>query len=1030
MRLQTKVFVATFTIFLLHFIVNTYIGQQQIKTDVINNIKENARNIRGILMSYRNVYQNVFIHHNIPITDQTIEFLPAHAVSRISKQFTQWVDTGLTFNNVSDQPRNPINQADAIELKAIQYFRQNDDAVERFVAFNTSSGEAYYHFSQPIVIKPRCITCHGQQQDALPSIQQRYNTAYNYKIGDLRGLMSIKLPAAIIEQRTETLLKKNIVIHLLSMLFAFALLALLLNHTILSRIKLLRSGSRKLAEGKYNTQIELSGRDELTEMGETFNRMAKTIAHREQSLLKQQSLYYALSEANRSIVQLDCDHDLYNKICHIASRQPNLILAWIGISNKEQTTLQPVASSGRAESCLNKLDFSLNAGMLHSLGPVNNAFQQNKSIIINDYLSEPSTALNHENAEKTGVRAVASFPLHKNQKLIGIFSVYADQKDYFNDDISRLFHEIINDVEYAIKNYAIQQQHIKSQQQLQQSSKNLSELNNKMRMLLESTGEGIFGVDLNGKCSFINYAAAEMFGFPISELDGKDIHSLTHHTYQDGAEFPAKDCPIVLTFNSGQPHHSNEDCFWRKDGSYFPVQYSAYPIHNEQREITGSVVIFRDITEQQVTTNKINYLASHDSLTGLLNRYSFEQKLEAAIGTARTAETEHVICYLDLDQFKVINDTCGHLAGDEMLKMITHLLTESLHKNDILARLGGDEFGLILENHSIAQATQLTQEICDTIKDFRFVWQDKIFNMSVSIGLSAITHETTSAQNLLSAVDTACYVAKNKGRNQLHICQDDDIETAKHQDEMQWVSEVRKAIDDNRLVLYKQAIIPSEIHSKEHQHFEMLIRMKDEQDNLIPPGAFLPAAEHYDLIGDIDRWVIQATFKWLANQLNNNELIDFCSINLSGQSIGDKKLYQFIIDQQHKWGIKSEIICFEVTENAAITRIDQAISFIKQLRKKGFLFALDDFGTGMSSFSYLKNLPVDFLKIDGSFVKDIIDDPIDHAMVKSINDIGHIMGLKTIAEYVENEEIQNELIHMGVDYLQGYGLAKPEPCDK
>ncbi|MCU7967780.1 MAG: EAL domain-containing protein [gamma proteobacterium symbiont of Bathyaustriella thionipta] len=377
----------------------------------------------------------------------------------------------------------------------------------------------------------------------------------------------------------------------------------------------------------------------------------------------------------------------------------------------------------------------------------------------------------------------------------------------------------------------------------------------------------------------------------------------------------------------------------------------------------------------------------------------------------------------------MVNDTCGHLAGDEMLKLIAHLLKTIVRRNDLLARLGGDEFGLLLENCSIEKATQMTQKICSSIKDFRFVWEDKIFNTGCSIGIAAITEDTQSVQNIMSTIDASCYIAKDKGRNQIHISSSNDTETVRHQGEMQWVSEIRKALEDERFLLYRQIIMPADTLSSKNQHFEILLRMQDSQGNIIPPGAFLPAAERYSLMADLDRWVIRSTFKWLASQLKNQQKIDFCSINLSGHSIGDKQLYQFIMEQQLAYDINPRIICFEVTESAAVTHLEQAVHFIKQLREHGFLFALDDFGTGMSSFAYLKNLPVDFVKIDGSFVKDIVDDPIDRAMVKSINEIGHIMGLKTISEYVENDDIQQELIHMEVDYLQGYGIAQPEPCD-
>ncbi len=1028
MRLQIKVFVTTAIIFLLHFIIHSYIGQRQIKPEVIANIKENARTVRGILMSYRGVYQKIFLTHNIPINDGTIEFLPAHAISRISRDFSQWVDTGLSFNNVSDQPRNPGNQADAIELESIQFFRQNPDAIERFVPFTTEAGENFYHFSQPIIVKPHCMKCHSTKDKPPKSIQKRYDAAYNYEIGDLRGIMSIKLPANIIEQRTRQLLKNNIVIHLLGMLLSFILIAFLMNRTVLSRIKLLQSSSEKMAAGEYDTKIELSGNDELTHMGQTFNHMARTIARREHSLLKQKSLYHALSQTNKSIVQLDTSDKLFTQICRIATTQTNIILAWVGLVNPEQNKLERISSSGKAKDCLEDIDFSLDPDLSHNSGPVNTAFHKQKIVISNDYLNDPDTALYHDYAQQANIKAVASIPIHKDKHIIGVFSVYSDQIDYFTDDVVDLLQEMTSDVEYAIQHYELKQQHIQSQQQLEQSSRKLAEVNDLMRMLLESTGEGIFGVDINGTCTFVNHAALQMFGYSLAELKGQSMHQLIHHSHKDGAKFPSEDCPIYNAFRQGQPCRIENEVFWRKDGSYFPVHYSAYPIRDGIQGITGSVSVFRDVTESQAITRKMNFLASHDPLTSLLNRYSFEQRLTFALDTAQFEDTQHAVCYLDLDQFKIVNDTCGHLAGDEMLKLITRLLKDNVRKNDTLARLGGDEFGLLLEECSIEQATEIGQNICEAVKDFRFIWEDKVFSAGVSIGISAITEHSESVRSIMSAIDSACYIAKDMGRNRVHVSKMNDTETARHQGEMQWVSEIRKALEENRFLLYQQKIIPSDPLSQENLHFEILLRMQNSKGDIIPPGAFLPAAERYNLMTELDRWVIQSTFKWLASRAQECEKIDFCSINLSGQSIGDEKLYRFIMHQQQVYQIDPKMICFEVTESAAIRHLEHAIHFIRQLSEQGFLFALDDFGTGMSSFAYLKNLPVNFLKIDGSFVKDILEDPIDRAMVKSINEIGHIMGLKTIAEYVENDKIQSELCTIKVDYLQGFGIAHPRLC--
>ncbi len=1028
MKLQAKVYIITAIIFLLHFIVSISIDQQQIKTEVLDNIKDNARNIRGILMAYRGVYQKVFINHQVPINDTTLEFLPAYAISRISTEFTQWVNTGLSFNTVSDNPRNPRNMADKVELEAMNYFRMNKSAQERFVPFINKNGEPYYHFSQPIYIESRCLKCHGKKDQAPESIQQRYDTAYNYKLGDLRGLMSIKLPSKIIQQRIDEQFKNSVIIHLATFLFSLLLISILMNKTVLSRIKNLQISTEQLAKGDYTTQINITGNDELTQVGQSFNKMTQTIAQREQSLLKQKSLYQALSQTNKSIILFNDKQKLFEKICQIATTQAHLNLAWVGLVDNKQSRLNIIASSGNAQACLQKLEFILDEYQNGPTKPAVKAYFNKKIIIINDYINHPETKPQHHDAQQENIHAVAALPILKDNKVIGVFSVYADQIDYFSSDIVTLLEEMARDIEYAIRYYELQQQHQSAQKQLQQSSFELAKEKDFMRLLLESTGEGIFGVDVNGLCTFVNQAALKMFGFTFDEMKGQCMHQLTHHHHQDGQVYPQEECPVYNAFKTGHSKHIENDVFWRKDGSFFPVEYSTYPIRNNQQETTGSVTIFRDVTESQLMKNKMNFLAKHDSLTGLLNRYSFEQHLAETLESTINDDSVHAACYLDLDQFKVVNDTCGHLAGDEMLKLIAHLLKENVRRHDILARLGGDEFGLLLKDCSLEQATELGQKLCNIVKEFRFPWDGKVFSTGVSIGICAITQESESVQYILSNIDSACYIAKEKGRNRVHVIQPDDTETARRHGEMRWVSEIRSALEENRLMLYKQAIVPAKTHNNSVHHYEILLRMLDRQGNIILPGAFLPAAERYDLMLEIDHWVIKSSFNALSsNALKIQENKCFCSINLSGQSLGDPTLYDFIINQKNNFQIAPQSICFEITESAAITHLEQAIEFIHKLKVQGFLFALDDFGTGMSSFAYLKNLPVNFLKIDGSFIRDILDDPIDRAMVKSINDIGHIMGLQTIAEYVEDDQIIAELSIMEIDYLQGYAIARPEP---
>jgi diguanylate cyclase (GGDEF)-like protein len=434
----------------------------------------------------------------------------------------------------------------------------------------------------------------------------------------------------------------------------------------------------------------------------------------------------------------------------------------------------------------------------------------------------------------------------------------------------------------------------------------------------------------------------------------------------------------------------------------------------------AAIAILRKQSEEQLT-----FYANHDALTKLVNRREFERRAERLLASAKQDKQQHALCFMDLDQFKVVNDSCGHAAGDELLRQITSALQRVVRQRDTLARMGGDEFSVLMERCSLEQAQRLADDLYKVIQDYVFLWEEQSFRVGVSIGLVAITEATPNLTELLKEADAACYMAKDSGRNRIHVYHPQAAETAQRHGEMQWVSRLNKALEENRFCLYAQAIVP--LGNSSDRHYELLIRMIGENQEIIPPGAFLPAAERYNLITKIDLWVIGRAFILLAeNPVFVND-VSFISINLSGQSLADPKVLSFIKKQLDKTGIEGKKICFEITETAAISNMSMATQLISTLKQLGCRFALDDFGSGLSSFGYLKSLPVDYLKIDGMFVKDIIDDPIDHAMVKSINEIGQIMGMKTIAEFVESDEIKGMLREIGVDYAQGYGIAKPLP---
>ncbi|VAW82773.1 Sensory box/GGDEF family protein [hydrothermal vent metagenome] len=463
-----------------------------------------------------------------------------------------------------------------------------------------------------------------------------------------------------------------------------------------------------------------------------------------------------------------------------------------------------------------------------------------------------------------------------------------------------------------------------------------------------------------------------------------------------------------------------------RSGQEFHIKDSAAPILDRENRIIGSVLVFHDITREHHMTRQMTWQATHDSLTGLANRNEFSDRLASMLaGIDANTSLQHALLYLDLDQFKVVNDTCGHAAGDELLKQLSRCLRTNIPISASLARLGGDEFGILLEDVSLEQADVIAGQLLQAFAQFTFHWQDQRFDVSVSIGMVPIHHKTPNASFALSAADVACYVAKDAGRNRVHIYQDSDIDLSERHNEMHWVSRIKAALEENRFVLYKQEITPL-CETGQTPHYELLVRLLDQDGRIVPPGAFIPAAERYNLMNTLDRWVIDSAFSFLrtARQRGDESIY---SINLSGNSLSDEDLPDYIQAKINEYRVRTEQLCFEITETAAVFNLEKASHMICSLKKIGCRFSLDDFGSGLSSFSYLKNLPVDFLKIDGSFVKDMNTDPMNRAIVEAIHQVGHSLSIRTIAESVENQAIADQLKTIGVDFAQGYHFSEPEP---
>ncbi|MGB5642135.1 MAG: PAS domain S-box protein [Gammaproteobacteria bacterium] len=551
----------------------------------------------------------------------------------------------------------------------------------------------------------------------------------------------------------------------------------------------------------------------------------------------------------------------------------------------------------------------------------------------------------------------------------------------------------------------------------------------KALVTLHSIGDAVITTNDKGVVEILNPIAEALTGWSADEVVGRPLKEFFLIIDEETRQ-PIQD-PVLRCLNEGNIISlADHTILVSRSFNEFAIEVSAAPIIMNKGEVMGVVLVFKDVSEARKLSQQVSYEATHDPLTGLVNRTELERRLQRVLETALTQSTENAFCYLDLDQFKLVNDTCGHVAGDELLRQLGRLLEQHIRKRDTLARLGGDEFGLLIEHCSITEARGIAENLINTLGDFSFPWEDHSFNIGVSIGLVSVDQQSKSMGEILRAADSACYIAKEQGRNRIHVHQDDDEEQARRYGEMQWAVRIPRALEDQRFQLYFQEIVPILGDEPAAAHYELLLRMQDEKGELIMPGAFLPAAERYNLSDKLDRWVISRIFQWFQQHPEHQQQLNLCSINLSGLSLNNQAFLSFVIKELESCGIAPWKICFEITETVAIANLSSAIRFISSLRELGCRFALDDFGSGLSSFAYLKNLPVDFLKIDGLFVKDILDDPMDLAMVKSINEIGHVMGKKTIAEFVENAAVLERLREIGVDYAQGYGIGRPKPIDE
>ncbi len=722
----------------------------------------------------------------------------------------------------------------------------------------------------------------------------------------------------------------------------------------------------------------------------------------EKSNRYQQGILAIENWSAEALLSIKSDYDLHLKACEVARKITRCSLAAFPVIDHDHKYYTFAAATGTDASRMANCTLPISDGGLCAIAMLDNT-QVNIDDVTCDLRAQKLLANDFD------FSSAFVTPINFNNRTYGALSLFKST-GAFDEIDKRLIGQLSKSIEILFTNKSLLQ--------------DLASEKERAEVTLFSIGDAVITTNINGEIEYMNHIAETLTGWKLEETRGKPVQTVFRILDTDTREPMYKLVDICLS--EGIQVKKSMTTLISRNNNEKEIESSMSPITGKDNKIQGIVIVFHDETERRHMENIIKHQATHDSLTGLTNRNEFDRLLSEHIYDAGNHQNrEHILCYLDLDRFKLVNDTSGHAAGDELLKQITRVLQNCLRGGDVIGRLGGDEFGIILENCNLKSGEQIAKKIIEEISSFQFKWDDNTFTIGVSIGMVSITADTNSSVEVMKQADVACYTAKDSGRNRVYIYQHEDAELIKRHEEMHWASRISNALDDERFILYAQQICPLQKQDT-MQHLEILVRMRDTDGKLVEPGAFIPAAERYNLMVNVDKYIINKVFEHISN---NSEHSHSYSINLSGNSLNDENISNYIKSRLREHDIDPALICFEITETAAIANIYKSRKLMFELREMGCRFSLDDFGSGLSSFEYLKNLPVDYLKIDGSFVRDMADNKTDHAMVAAINEIGHVMGISTIAEFVENDRIIHKLRQIGVDYVQGYAVHRPSPLE-
>ncbi|HEY6896125.1 MAG TPA: EAL domain-containing protein [Rhodocyclaceae bacterium] len=1005
MKLQVKIWLGAGAVIGSIMAVDLYLGYRSIEADVRASLDGEARIVRAMLMATRRVYHQQFIDSGLPVTDKTVGFLPAHALSRISAEFPNWIKSGLRFNNVSDRPRNPHNQADADELAAMDWFRANPKAADHISEIRSAGGTEYYHFTAPIWIEPYCLRCHGERAKAPPSISSAYDAAYGYKLGELRGVMSIKLPMDELRAEARAAWWQRFGIRGGGYLLLLLLLGSLMQRLVVRPLRHLQGVAQQLGEGTLTARATVTTHDEVALLAASFNEMADAIARRDAHVAQLNRIYAALSATNQTIVRVDNELELLCSICSIAVEYGGMRLAWVGRRDRASERIVVAECCGSGLAYLDGLSISLDPADEDCRGPIASAWLSQHPVIVQDFFAAESTRHWHERARAFQWGSSAAFPIIRGGEVFWILSLYHAEKNAFDDKMVGLLGEMATDIGFALDKIDLMAERTRIEAALRENEE-------KYRNVLETSQDGFWLADRAGRLLEVNDGYVAFSGYTREELLTMKIAALEADVQP--AELAAR-LERIAQDGSGlfEARHRT------KDGAIKAVEISA--TFDPRHDACFSMFV-RDLSQRNEAEERIQRLAHFDTLTGLPNHKRFAEMAQQAIAQALSGGAALGLMFIDIDRFKNINDTLGHRIGDMLLVDLAQRLQQVLRPEDTLSRLGGDEFLLLLPHATAESAAHMAEQLSAAVAQ-SVVLDGHELLVTSTIGIALYPADGEDFETLLRKADTAINRAKQDGRSSYRFFTSEMQQLSARS--LQLEAELRRALERRQLLLHYQPQI--DLASGAVVGVEALIRWQHPELGLISPVEFIPIAESTGLILPIGEWVMQTALGQLRAWNEAGLPLGLVAVNLSALQFRQDKLPQTVARILAEAGLPATCLELELTESIAMEDPASAVVMMDALHSQGVRISIDDFGTGYSSLNYLKRFHIDKLKVDQSFVRDLASDPEGVAIVQAIVNLAATLNFKTIAEGCETPEQLAILKACGCEEIQGYLFSRPLP---